>query len=136
MPKLLSIIRGEVHCADVMPMNLRVVVNRNAVTSRGPETAIEFALALVERLYCKEKMEEVDVLLVSCKRVGGAIHVNEVDKQLFRACTRVQLGNGGTAQFWESSWLDGRAPRDIALLLYKLAWRKKLKVRDQLVNHC
>ena len=62
--------------------------------------------------------------------VGGAIPVNEVDKQLFRACTRVQLGNGGTAQFWESSWLDGRAPRDIALLLYKLAWRKKLKVRD------
>ena len=33
--------------------------------------------------------------------VGGAIPVNEVDKQLFRACTRVQLGNGGTAQFWE-----------------------------------
>ena len=53
--------------ADVMPMNLRVVVNRNAVTSRGPETAIEFALALVERLYGKEKMEEVDVPLVSCK---------------------------------------------------------------------
>ena len=46
--------------ADVMPMNLRVVVNRNAVTSRGPETAIEFALALVERLYGKEQMEEVD----------------------------------------------------------------------------
>ena len=40
--------------ADVMPMNLRVVVNRNAVTSRGPETAIKFALALVERLYGKE----------------------------------------------------------------------------------
>jgi len=53
--------------ADVMPMKLRVVVNRNAVTSRGPETTIEFALALVERLYGKEKMEEVDVLLVSCK---------------------------------------------------------------------
>ena len=46
--------------ADVMSMNLRVVVNRNAVTSRGPKTAIEFALGLVERLYGKEKMEEVD----------------------------------------------------------------------------
>jgi len=46
--------------ADVMPMNLRVVVNRNVVTSRGPKIAIEFALALVERLYGKEKMEEVD----------------------------------------------------------------------------
>ena len=51
--------------ADVMPMNLRVVVNQNAVTSRGPETAIEFALALVERLYGKEKMEKVDRSLVS-----------------------------------------------------------------------
>ena len=40
-------------------MNLRVVVNRNVVTSRGPETAIEFALALVERLYDKEKMERL-----------------------------------------------------------------------------
>ena len=53
--------------ADVMPMNLRVVVNRNVVTSRGPEIAIEFALTLVERLYGKEKMEEVDGPLVSCK---------------------------------------------------------------------
>ena len=51
--------------ADVMPMNLRVVVNRNAVTSLGPATAIEFALALVERLYGKEKMENVDRSLVS-----------------------------------------------------------------------
>ena len=51
--------------ADVMPMNLRVVVNRNAVTSQGPETAIEFALALVERLYGKEKMEEVAGPLLS-----------------------------------------------------------------------
>ena len=51
----------------MMPINLRVVVNRNVVTSRGPETAIEFALTLVERLYVKEKMEEVDGPLVSCK---------------------------------------------------------------------
>ena len=50
-----------------MPMNIRVVVNQNAVTSRGPEIAIELALALVERLYGKEKMEEVDGALVSCK---------------------------------------------------------------------
>ena len=53
--------------ADVILMNLRVVVDRNAVTSRGPERAIQFALALVERLYGKEKMEEVDGPLVSSK---------------------------------------------------------------------
>ena len=48
-------------------MNSRVVVDRNAVTSQGPGTAIEFALALVERLYGKEKMEEVAGPLVSYK---------------------------------------------------------------------
>ena len=40
--------------ADVMPMNLRVVVNRNVVTSRGPEIAIEFALALVVSIWQRE----------------------------------------------------------------------------------
>lgn len=52
---------------EVIPVNSRVVVDRNAVTSQGPGTAIEFALALVERLYGKEKMEEVAGPLVSYK---------------------------------------------------------------------
>lgn len=64
--------------------------------------------------------------------VGGAVPINEVDKQLFRACTLVKLGNGATAKFWDSSWLQGRAPRDIAPALYKLAWRKNLTVNAQL----
>jgi 4-methyl-5(b-hydroxyethyl)-thiazole monophosphate biosynthesis len=37
----------------------RVVVDGNVATSRGPGTAIEFALVLVELLYGKEKAEEV-----------------------------------------------------------------------------
>jgi len=45
--------------AQVIPVNSRVAVDRNAVTSQGPGTSIEFALALVEQLYGKEKMEEV-----------------------------------------------------------------------------
>ncbi|XP_044950826.1 uncharacterized protein LOC123401161 [Hordeum vulgare subsp. vulgare] len=45
--------------SEVILVNSRVVVDRNVVTSQGPGTAIEFALALVEQLYDKEKMEEV-----------------------------------------------------------------------------
>ena len=33
----------------------RVVIDGNCLTSRGPGTAVEFALALVERLYGREK---------------------------------------------------------------------------------
>jgi 4-methyl-5(b-hydroxyethyl)-thiazole monophosphate biosynthesis len=37
----------------------RVVMDGNCLTSRGPGTAVEFALALVERLYGKDKREAV-----------------------------------------------------------------------------
>lgn len=34
-------------------------MDSNLITSRGPGTAFEFALALVEKLYGKEKADEV-----------------------------------------------------------------------------
>jgi transcriptional regulator GlxA family with amidase domain len=37
----------------------RVVVSGNVITSRGPGTAIEFALALVQRLFGEAKRLEV-----------------------------------------------------------------------------
>ena len=37
----------------------RVIVDENLVTSRGPGTAFEFALALVQELYGEEKEGEV-----------------------------------------------------------------------------
>jgi 4-methyl-5(b-hydroxyethyl)-thiazole monophosphate biosynthesis len=44
----------------------RVVVDGNCVTSRGPGTAIEFSLKLVEILYGKEKASEVAERMVMC----------------------------------------------------------------------
>jgi len=55
-----------------------------------------------------------------------------VDRQLFRTSTTVTIGDGRKASFWHSSWLGGRAPIDIVPNLYKLAWRKNRKVRDEL----
>jgi 4-methyl-5(b-hydroxyethyl)-thiazole monophosphate biosynthesis len=42
----------------------RVVVHGNCITSRGPGTALEFALTLVEILYGKEKAESVGAPMV------------------------------------------------------------------------
>jgi hypothetical protein len=67
--------------------------------------------------------------------VGTELPCSELDHQLFRACTVVTIGDGKQASFWNSSWLDGRAPRDIAPNLFKLAWRKKNTVAIDLRNH-
>lgn len=45
--------------SDAIAMESRVVHDGQAITSRGPGTAIEFALALVEQLYGKDKAQEV-----------------------------------------------------------------------------
>lgn len=44
---------------DASASSARVVVDGSVVTSRGPGTAFEFALCLVERLFGREKAEEV-----------------------------------------------------------------------------
>jgi hypothetical protein len=67
--------------------------------------------------------------------VGSEAPCNEDDKQLFRASTVVTIGDGCWAEFWESAWLEGRAPRDIAPSLFKLAWRKHQTVPDDLNNN-
>jgi hypothetical protein len=67
--------------------------------------------------------------------VGTDVPCNDVDKQLFRASTEVILGNGRKAKFWDSAWIFGQAPRDIAPNLFKLAWRKNQTVAEDLENN-
>lgn len=44
---------------EVTAVDANVVVDGNAVTGTGPATSMEFALALVEQLYGKEKVEQI-----------------------------------------------------------------------------
>ena len=48
-----------VTCCHCSAAEQRVVVDGNLVTSRGPGTALEFALALVKQLYGSVKAKEV-----------------------------------------------------------------------------
>ena len=50
--------------AKVNQQQLAVVTDGNLITSRGPGTAIDFALTLVERLVDKTKRDEVEAGLV------------------------------------------------------------------------
>ena len=66
--------------------------------------------------------------------VGSEVPCNALDRQLFRCSTSVTIGDGKRALFWDSAWFHGHAPRDVAPNLYKLAWRKRLTVRDEVDN--
>jgi 4-methyl-5(b-hydroxyethyl)-thiazole monophosphate biosynthesis len=52
------------HLENTDSVESRVVVDGTCVTSRGPGTALEFALKLVELLYGKKKAEEVAAPMV------------------------------------------------------------------------
>ena len=52
----------------------RVVVDGNLITSRGPGTALEFALAIVEQLYGSAKAKEVAEPMVVANNVGSFMH--------------------------------------------------------------
>ena len=66
--------------------------------------------------------------------VGSEPPVDAIDKQLFRSSTVVKVGNGETATFWQSSWLNGQAPMDRYPKLYKWAWRKNRTLKEELHN--
>jgi hypothetical protein len=66
--------------------------------------------------------------------VGTKMPCDQVDKDLFAACTRIMLGNGETASFWTNRWLNGQALCSMAPLCFPLAARKKLTVRQALAS--
>jgi hypothetical protein len=53
---------------------------------------------------------------------------------LFASCTRITIGNGETAKFWTDKWLNGSTPEQLASLCFDLASRKKLTVKQALLE--
>jgi hypothetical protein len=56
------------------------------------------------------------------------------DKELFSAATKVTIGSGKKAIFWDSSWLNGLRPRDVAPLIFDISKKKKITVAKALLD--
>ena len=56
------------------------------------------------------------------------------DHDIFAAATNVTVGDGEKALFWESSWLNGRRPKDFAPLVFDIAKKRNCTVRKALTN--
>ena len=52
---------------------------------------------------------------------GSGTPCTSNDKDVFAAATRVCIGDGNKAKFWESPWLDGLRPKDIAPKKFELS---------------
>jgi hypothetical protein len=48
---------------------------------------------------------------------GSTLHCDDVDMALFRASTKITIGNGDGASFWHDSWCD-RGPCGYGSLIY------------------
>lgn len=66
--------------------------------------------------------------------VGTELPVDEVDKAMFSAATRVTVCNGKKASFCNSSWIDGTTPAILFPRLYAHSRRKNRSVREALQN--
>jgi hypothetical protein len=60
---------------------------------------------------------------------------NEVDISLFYTSTTITIGNGTIASFWDSPWLNGLKPKDIATLIFESSKRKKVGYGIILCRH-
>ena len=47
---------------------------------------------------------------------------------IFATATKVTTRNGEISLFWDSPWMEGRCPKDIAPLIYAISKRKKAMV--------
>jgi hypothetical protein len=52
----------------------------------------------------------------------------------FLHSTAISIGNGEIAPFWDSPWLEGEKPKDIAPLIYEAFKEKKCTVAQALHN--
>jgi len=61
--------------------------------------------------------------------VGTEIPCDEIDRQLFNASTTITIGDRSKVHFWQSAWLEGQAPKDLAPNLFASSKKKCLSIR-------
>nr|CAH67882.1 OSIGBa0153E02-OSIGBa0093I20.11 [Oryza sativa] len=57
--------------------------------------------------------------------VGLDTPCDEIDKDLFAASTKITVGDGNMTRFWDSTWIDGRRPKDLMPLVYAISKNRK-----------
>ncbi|KAF0907573.1 hypothetical protein E2562_018380 [Oryza meyeriana var. granulata] len=59
---------------------------------------------------------------------------DETNKLPFAAVTKITIGDGNTARFWESAWLQGQRPKDLMPLVYAISKKRHKTLQQGLQN--
>jgi hypothetical protein len=57
------------------------------------------------------------------------------DRHLFFCSTTIEIKDGRYTPFWEARWLQGKASKELAPHLYKIAKFQRSVVQTELQNH-
>jgi hypothetical protein len=63
---------------------------------------------------------------------GSELPCSDADRALFRACTKIELGDGEKTSFWHDKWCDRGPLQAWAPELYKIATREKRTVAKEI----
>jgi hypothetical protein len=61
-------------------------------------------------------------------------HHDQIDRAFFFVSTLISVGNGKNTPFWEARWLNGMAPKELALNLFLQACYRYRTVHQELQN--
>ena len=67
--------------------------------------------------------------------VGNELPCSETDQHLFAAATTITIGNGEKISFWNSAWIQGLRPKDLAPSVYKISKKKSRTVQEALFGN-
>jgi len=66
--------------------------------------------------------------------IGLGNPCDETDMLLFAAATSISLGDGSKTDFWNSAWIGGCRPKDIAPDIFAISRKKNQKIKDALTD--
>lgn len=67
-------------------------------------------------------------------REGCNIPCSQADRKLFAAATTITIGDGKKISFWDSGWVSGQRPRDVAPNLFRISRRKNRTFYDTVTS--
>lgn len=56
--------------------------------------------------------------------MGSNLPCDMTDHELFAVASEITLGDGSIRKFWHDHWMNGEAPKEVALSLFLIVGRK------------